>query len=196
MGKKFLLFTICCMACAGLFAQTGRSTAYLQDSVITVDVSGNKVSKSEVLYDNRGNITLEGRYNWDINLNDWVGIFKREQVYDNKGNQTLFAEFYWDSNRNDWAGYNKGESAYDENGNRTSGIRYNWDNDSEDWIEEYKYEYVYDDKGNQTSSIQYHWDNDSEDYWIEKYEYFMMKKTIKKRCFFVIYGTMIRKIGV
>ena len=118
-------------------------------------------------YDSNGNQTYWVSYNWDLNLNDWVGSQKRECTFDSYGNQTLNAIYEWDSNSNKWIGERRYEYAYDSNGNQTLyALYYGWDSNLNDWVGNYKEEGSYDSNGNKTLYVFYVWDSNLVD-WVE-----------------------------
>jgi uncharacterized repeat protein (TIGR02543 family) len=109
-------------------------------------------------YNDAGNITLQAYYNWDSEINTWVGDYKYEHVYNTEGKKVQWIHYKGNSQENwikDW----KNEYEYNQDGNRSLSISYNWDRPDEMWTKNTKYKYEYDSNGNRIMRLGYTWDS-------------------------------------
>lgn len=149
-----------------------------QDSIIQYNFSSDTDSvlslKTEYNYDSNGNGFSLANYNWDANINEWVGSWKQELVYDLSGNTVLYLYYNWDAIIKDWVAYYRYESNYNTSGYITLGTSYDWDLSINNWVGSRNYESSYDVEGNKILYLIYDWDEDKNDWIVDlknEYEY-------------------------
>jgi len=150
--------------------RAAQETVQVLDSIVSKSSDGEYIWKEEYKYDSNGRQTLYAYYDWDSDVNAWVGNSKYEYQYDNNNNQISEVDYYWNSNANAWVESYKSECQYDNNNNQILEVDYSWDSNAKVWIESYKYEYQYDNNNNQILEVDYSWDSNAK-VWIESYKY-------------------------
>ena len=137
-----------------------------------VNFIGSINDKTEVEFDENGNLTLSIYYYWSSESQSFIPLNKSEYTYDENGNWTLSITYYWSSESQSFVPGSKYEYTYDENGNWTLHMRYWWSSESQSFVPSSKEEHTYDDNGNQTLFIQYIWDSESQSFVpSQKYEF-------------------------
>jgi hypothetical protein len=150
--------------------QSKNNTLYLKansentirlDSLSTVNMNKDGISgKTEVAYDENGNLTLRIDYNWDADSAAFIPDGKAEYAYDENGFRTLYIQYSWDADSAALIPNFKNEYAYDENGRQTLYIQYNWDADSAAFIPDVKWEYAYDENNTQIGNTEMDYNSD------------------------------------
>lgn len=114
-------------------------------------------AKTDLSYDEQGNVLLKVSTRYDANTNEWVGDVKDEYAYTNN-KCTLYIFYRWNKETSQWVYLSKNETEYDANGNITLGINYNWENSKNQWIPSSKRTYIYSQEGKMTNYTNFQWD--------------------------------------
>lgn len=81
-----------------------------------------------------GNIqNIYAHYNWDSELNMWIGSYKGVNLYDEKERNIGFESYNWDNDKNSWHGSYKYSTELYDDGREKSYYNYYWDNYDESW---------------------------------------------------------------
>ena len=100
-----------------------------------------KEGKYQILYNWRGDKSMETRYTWNQGQKNWLEGILMEMYYDKLGNQTEYIEKKYDYKNTMWMNFNKFSAIYNENGNMTEKIEYIWNRSTNQWDEQGKYKF-------------------------------------------------------
>lgn len=98
--------------------------------------------KYEILYNGRGNKTLETRYTYNQTNRTWLEGIMLEMQYDRKGNQTAYIEKKYDFGNKQWINFNKFNAFYNEDGYMTEKTEFIWNRTTSQWDEKGKYKFT------------------------------------------------------
>jgi hypothetical protein len=149
--------------------------AYNAEGLLYIETTwydGEPSSKSVYTYDNQGNNTLEIRYGWEEDLNDWLEASKNENQYD-ENNKLIVKEFFYGGGSPDsWMLSTRTEYVYDTENRILEEISYRLDYITQTMVYSLKDAYTYNAAGDLTSVVNSNWDEISST-WIpyEKAEY-------------------------
>jgi hypothetical protein len=130
------------------------------------------ISKTEYLYDEKGNVTKQLYGIWDLLTDQWTLSSKKESSYDAFDQVVLSVTSEWDNTSGKWNYTDKHNYTYDENGNITSYTFYIWDKGTSTWSSRNRVEYTYDDAGNRTTYSKYRWKSSIKDLDIDQKEFY------------------------
>ncbi len=114
--------------------------------------------KSDLSFDENGNLTRNYSYEWEELTNEWIWVFKFEAEYNESNNQTYFESLSWDDNLETWIGNQKQETLYDKFGNIIQFTDYQWEFSNASWQPVLRNENTWNEAGRQTSEANYNWD--------------------------------------
>lgn len=109
--------------------------------------------RTEIQYNEYGDIAMERETTWDINTNNWKGSKYIEYEYDKDGYVTKEIHHRWDTKSNSWRNFTTMVFEYDENHNKIKESTSSWNNVKQRWDIFYngKFEYTFDKEGYITS---------------------------------------------
>ncbi len=120
----------------------------------------NEDNKTEYSYDANGYLSDQREFDWDYDLNKWIGWNRIAYTSDASGKTTCLIRYDWNYIANDWEIDWKQETNYNQQGNIISEIYYKWDRINELWENSSKIETIDDTSNSQTINV-YNWDNNS-----------------------------------
>ena len=122
--------------------------------------------KVEYVYDDADRLTLEQRFDWNINA--WKGNYRNEYGYDAQGREIMKASYTgWNSSTSSWVGSTKTEQVYDANGKVSSSVLSVWGANT--WRQVFRYTYTYDGSGREIEQTVEHFEDNVWTF-TEKYE--------------------------
>jgi hypothetical protein len=130
--------------------------------------------KEEYTYDVKDNVIQYADYDWDYELDDWIGYAKAEYTYNSNDNMTLFIHYYWDETASQWIAYWKEEYTNDAAENWIQTLTYIWNDTTSQWVQTWKDEYAYDENNNLTQMVTDEWNSATSQWdvsWKEEYTY-------------------------
>lgn len=112
-------------------------------------------------YDEKGNVTLDKEYSWNVSSKIWEGTKYVENAFDVKGNTILYAEYDWNIASEKWIGTKKHEDFNNYNkpsvkfvyNFRDSSLEYNWDSVDSKWYISSKEKHYYTSKGQDSLTL-------------------------------------------
>lgn len=133
------------------YDSNGHMTLYnasLLDSTTNSWVFKDGCFKYERTYDKKGNQTLSSYYNWDSELDQWIGAGDLvETSYDLLGNTSMVVIKEWDDTLNQWVNSRKTESGYNGIGQELQNSTFKWDKISGNWLAFHQTENSYNENG-------------------------------------------------
>lgn len=123
----------------------------------TLNLMWHYTSKEDYFYDDYDRNTSYIHYEWDLEGNDWLPVYRNEMEYDSNGRRTLSAQFNWNNYSKKWIGQIKVEYAWDDWGKQILYAFYHWEETTGGWTGNYKYETAYNEAGRQIFVTYYQW---------------------------------------
>lgn len=120
-------------------------------------------------YNEKDELVLALRYDWNEEKNNWEKRSKYIYDYDEWGNKVLLQCYRTNDDGESWRGSDNTEWTYDDKGHMLSEISYSWS--KEHWIGKYKTVWTYSPSGKITSEKKYSWDNDYLKDWMKRTYY-------------------------
>ncbi|TVR75481.1 MAG: hypothetical protein EA408_00265, partial [Marinilabiliales bacterium] len=152
-----------------------KTILYVNDSIIgrRKSTHGPEMElrdKSTLSFDDRGNMTSEIEYIYDIYYGRWEKEYKTEVIWDGDNKVSEIFEYYWSSSSEIWIHETWTEFSYDNEGRRAEVIEYTRDWDDTSWELSEKITYAYNEDGHETLYIRFTYDSD-DDIWVEYTKY-------------------------
>ena len=112
------------------------------------------INKTESIYDNRGLIQVEFKYEWKEDLKQYqpstsMNGSKTEYIYDINGNNSFQYQYYWNLDKESFVPYDMEEFKYNKQGNKTARLWHTWNSKLEKFDLSSRIEYQYNEAGNQ-----------------------------------------------
>lgn len=124
-------------------------------------------TRNEYEYDEDGRSISIAQYEYDSDLDAWVGYIKNEFTYDINGNLILSQNYGWDMEIMDWFIGSKTEQEFSADGIVvTLRATYLWNVETESWIGASKYTTDINANGFQLGQSYYTWDDEKEEFYL------------------------------